>query len=131
MRKLMLAMTVAALPAAALAAEVDGVWKSEANEDGAYIEITMAPCAADASLTCGTISKAVTKDGDDPTYANLGKPIVENMKAEGGGNYSDGTIWDPESDKTYKSNMTLKGDTLNVEGCVLFICEGQDWTRVQ
>ncbi|MEZ5865135.1 MAG: DUF2147 domain-containing protein [Geminicoccaceae bacterium] len=107
MRKLLLATAVAALPAAALAADVDGVWKSEANDDGAY-RITMAPCAADAALTCGTISKAVTKDGDDPTYANLGKPIVENMKAEGDGNYSDGTIWDPESDKTYKSKMTSR-----------------------
>lgn len=131
MRKLMLAAAVAALPAVALAADVDGVWKSEANDDGAYIEITMAPCASDASLTCGTISKAVTKDGDDPTYVNLGKPIVENMKPDGAGNFSDGTIWDPESDKTYNSKMTLEGNTLNVEGCVLFICSGQDWTRVQ
>lgn len=131
MRKLLIAAAVAALPAVALADGVDGVWKSEANDDGAYIEITMAPCAADASLTCGTISKAVTKDGDDPTYVNLGKPIVESMKSDGAGNYSDGTIWDPESDKTYKSKMTLKGDTLDVEGCVLFICSGQDWTRVQ
>ncbi len=131
MRKLLIAAAVAALPAMALSAEADGVWRSEANDDGAYIEITMAPCAADASLTCGTISKAVTKDGDDPTYVNLGKPIVENMKSDGAGNFSDGTIWDPESDKTYNSKMTLDGDTLNVEGCVLFICSGQNWTRVQ
>lgn len=131
MRKLMIATALAALPLVAAAAGADGVWRTASNDDGAWLEVTIAPCAADASLTCGTITKAVTKAGEDPGYVNLGKPIVENMKSDGAGNYTDGTIWDPESDKTYNSKMTLKGDTLDVEGCILFLCSGQDWTRVE
>ena len=41
----------------------------------------------------------------------------------------DGEIWDPSEDKRYSSNMELKGDLLVVEGCILFLCRGQDWTR--
>jgi len=91
----------------------------------------MAPCAADASLTCGTITRAFNAKGEDPAYANLGKPIVENMKDDGSGGFSGGTIWDPEHDKTYDSKMSLEGDTLDVEGCVTIFCSGQDWTRVK
>ena len=57
--------------------------------------------------------------------------MVKNMASDGGGKFSGGTIWDPEHDKTYDSHMTLKGDVLDVEGCVSIICSGQDWTRVK
>lgn len=121
------------VPPSGVAGRVDGrgVWKTAANDDDAHLEIILAPYVADIALTRGTITKAVTKAGEDPGYVNLGKPIVENMKSDGAGNYTDGTIWDPESDKTYNSKMTLKGDTLDVEGCILFLCSGQDWTRVE
>jgi uncharacterized protein (DUF2147 family) len=60
---------------------------------------------------------------------NLGKPIVSHMHSKDGITFSGGTIWDPEHDKTYKSKMTLKGDDLDVEGCVSIVCSGQDWKR--
>ena len=55
----------------------------------------------------------------------------QDMVAETPTTWSDGTIWAPDDDKTYRSNMELQGDVLQVEGCVLIICRGQDWTRVE
>ena len=89
----------------------------------------MGPCDADAEKTCGTITQAFTKDGPDSDYPNLGKPIVWDMHSKDGIKFSGGKIWDPEHDKTYKSKMTLKGDDLDVEGCVSIVCSGQDWKR--
>ena len=44
----------------------NGIWSSEKDDKGAYIEVTIAPCESDASLTCGVISKAFIKSGEDP-----------------------------------------------------------------
>ena len=112
-------------------AGVEGVWKTEANEQGGYLEVTVAPCASDDSKICGKISKAYNKDGEDSSYPNLGKPIIENMSMDDETSFSGGTIWDPEKDKTYKSKMTLQGDELDVDGCVAIICDGQAWQRVK
>ncbi len=61
----------------------------------------------------------------------MGKLIVKDMKSDDGASYSGGTVWDPEDNKTYSSKMTLKGNDLDVEGCVAIFCKGQDWTRVK
>ena len=130
MRKFAITVSILALPAAAAAGSADGVWATEKNKQGGYLEVTIAPCTSDSGLTCGTISRAFNKDGEDSGYANLGKPIIQGMKHDGGDSYSGGTIWDPEDNKTYPSKMTVKGDDLDVEGCVTIFCQGQDWKRV-
>lgn len=112
-------------------ADVSGVWRTESNDDGAYLEVTVDACASDASKICGTITRAMTTGGEDAEYENLGKLIIMDMRDDGNGKYSHGKIWDPEHDKTFKSNMTLKGEELDVDGCISFICEGQHWQRVQ
>jgi uncharacterized protein (DUF2147 family) len=53
------------------------------------------------------------------------------MNSNDGTSYSGGTLWDPLDNKTYKSKLQLKGDVLDVEGCVSFVCSGQDWSRVK
>ncbi|WP_240653350.1 DUF2147 domain-containing protein [Sphingomonas crocodyli] len=41
-----------------------------------------------------------------------------------------GSIYDPRSGRTYKSKASLLPDnTLQVEGCIAFFCQGQVWTR--
>jgi uncharacterized protein (DUF2147 family) len=55
--------------------------------------------------------------------------MVYDMVADGENKWDDGEIWDPSEDKRYSSNMELMGDLLVVEGCILFLCRGQDWTR--
>jgi uncharacterized protein (DUF2147 family) len=127
----MISVVFAATPAMAFAGGADGVWATEKNNKGGYLEITIAPCASDASLTCGTISKAFNAKGEDPAYPNLGKSIIEGMKHDGNESYSGGTVWDPEDDQTYSSKMTVKGDDLDVEGCISIFCQGQDWKRVK
>lgn len=119
-----------AAPAGADPTGAHGAWKTEKNDQGGYLEVTIAPCASDATLTCGTISNAFNSSGADPSYENLGRQIVEGMKYDGNGAYSGGTIWDPEDGKTYKSKMTLEGEKLDVDGCISFLCEGQHWKRV-
>ena len=132
MQKILLAATLALLWTASLAADgVDGVWRTETSDSGGYLEVTIGPCESDASKKCGIISRAFSKEGEDPDYENLGKPIVKDMKPHGEDSYAGGTVWDPEKDKTYKSKMHLKGDELDVEGCISFICIGEDWSRVK
>ena len=131
MRSLILAAAIVAAPTIALAGGADGVWNTEANDKGAYIQVTIGPCASEAAKTCGVITSAFTKQGADPKYANIGKLIVKDMTSTDGTSYSGGTIWDPEHNKTYSSKMTVKGDVLDVEGCISIICSGEHWTQVK
>jgi len=131
MRSLIVGMAIVTASTAALAGGADGVWRTEADDQGAYLEVTIAPCESDSSKTCGKISNAFTKQGADPKYANLGKLMVKDMESADGKNYSGGTIWDPVHDKIFKSKMHLRGDDLDVKGCVSIICSGQDWKRVK
>ena len=109
----------------AAADDVYGTWQSQPGETGGYILVSIAECGA---KICGTITEVVNNDNDSIE----GRQIIANMTAEGAGKYSGGTIWAPDTDKTYKSKMTLAGDSLEVKGCVLggAVCRGQTWTRV-
>jgi len=129
--KLFLGMTLAAASSVAIANGADGVWSTEVSKDGGYLEVTIGPCDSDSTKTCGKISSAFNKQGVDAGYKNLGKLMVKDMVSQDGKNYSGGMIWDPEHNKTYKSKMHLKGNDLDVEGCVSFFCSGQDWKRVK
>ncbi len=131
MHRLFLGVMLAAASSLAIASGADGVWTTEVDKDGGYLEVTLGPCDSDSSKTCGKISKAFNKQGVDPNYVNLGKLMVKDMGSQDGANYSDGTIWDPENNKTYKSKMHLKGDALDVKGCVSIFCSGQDWKRLK
>lgn len=131
MRRLILVAAIALASIQVMADGANGVWKTEVDDKGGYLEVTLGPCEPDSTKTCGKISNAFTKQGADPKYENMGKLMVKDMKSDDGVSYSGGTIWDPEDNKTYKSKMHIKGDVLDVEGCVSFICSGQDWTRVK
>jgi uncharacterized protein (DUF2147 family) len=130
MIRLISACVLLAVSCQAVAGGADGIWRTQSNAAGGYLQVTIAPCASNPELTCGTITKAVGKNGEDPNYKNLGREMISNMKPEGQNNYVGGSIWDPEKDKTFKSKMSLDGDDLDVEGCVSFVCTGQHWKRV-
>lgn len=119
------------VPCMAWGEEVDGQWKTETADDGGYLEVTIGPCATDATQTCGIIGRAFTQAGEDPNYVNLGKLMIQGMKPDGPAAYSGGTIWDPQHDKTYKSKMALVDGELKVDGCISFFCRGEHWTRVE
>lgn len=119
-----LALVLLATPV--LADPVEGVWKTEVD-DGAYAHVTFAPCGA---AYCGVISRTFNSGGEYDS-ANKGKPIVWDMQSEGMGKYRNGKIWQPSTDKVYRSKMELAGDVLKVAGCVGPICKKQVWTRVR
>lgn len=119
------AAALAVLGTAASADDVLGTWKSAPGETGGFIHVNMTQCG---SKICGTIAKVVGNDNQ----SIVGRQIIANMSPNGGGAYSGGTIWAPDQDKTYKSKMTLSGNSLEVKGCVLggAVCRGQTWTRI-
>lgn len=126
MKKILLASVFAALSTgAALADPVEGVWKTQVD-DGSYAHITMAPCGA---KLCGVISRTFDSGGETQSE-NIGKNLVWDMVARGGGSYKDGQIWQPSTDKIYSSKMSLKGNVLKVSGCWGIICKKQTWNRV-
>ena len=44
----------------------------------------------------------------------------------------DGEIYNPENGKTYSGHIILlNADLLRIEGCVLFFCGGENWTRAR
>ncbi|MEL7277431.1 MAG: DUF2147 domain-containing protein [Pseudomonadota bacterium] len=117
-------------PAIAHAADVEGTWATETNEDGNYLEVTVHPCPSDGAKMCGTIDRAMGPSGPQPGYEHEGRQMISDMEPNGANRYANGKIWAPDTDKTYSSNMQLNGNVLTVKGCVLFICRGQDWSRV-
>ena len=111
----------------AMADPVTGTWKTQPGDDGAYGLVRVSTCGAEI---CGTLGKGYDKSGKEIASPNIGKRMIWAMKPQGGGKYAGGKIWAPDRDKTYNSKMTLSGNKLKVEGCVLGICRGQTWTRV-
>ena len=132
MKKMMMATALVVLGAGvALADPVEGVWKTAPGDTGGHLLVSIAACG---SALCGTIVDGVAADGSiSADYEHRGKKMLWDMNADGDGYYSGGKIWAPDSDKTYKSKMSLSGSTLNVKGCVAggLICRGQDWKRVK
>jgi len=117
---------------------VSGVFKTNPSEEtGGYLHIEFGPCKDNKELSCGIIKTAVRKDGSkNKEYEHLGKLMVWDMKSGTEGRYKGGKIWDPSennedgSKKIYNSKMELKDSVLEVQGCILFFCKGQDWKRV-
>ena len=113
-------------------AEISGLFKSEPNEEGKYITVMFNACNDGSGLFCGTIAGAFDENDEaNEDYEHLGRQIVWKMQSKGSGVFEGGMIWAPDTDKSYNSQMKLAGDRLTVEGCFLFICRAQEWTRVQ
>ena len=127
---------------AALAAEPVGLWLTE----GGKSRVEIAPCG---DKLCGTIvwlKEPLDDAGKEKVDANnpdealrsrklLGLPLLNGfVRASEDGVWENGTIYNPEDGKTYRSKMTLKdADTLKVRGYVGIPLFGktQIWTRVK
>lgn len=129
MKKLALAAAVMLGAGAAWADPVEGTWKTKPDDNGNFGHVQIKACGP---AFCGTLVKAFDGSGKQIESPNVGKKIVWDMVAYPDGVYDDGKVWSPDRDKTYNSDMTLKGDKLAVRGCVLGICrDGGTWTRVK
>ena len=127
MKRLIAAMMVW-LPLAAHAGDPTGMWQTAPNDDGKYLQVQIYNCANNAAHICGVIAQGFA----GATQANNGKPIVWGMQTNGEDRWNRGNVWAPDTDKTYRANLTLSGNTLVVQGCVAGIfCRSSTWTRVQ
>ncbi len=130
MRRFALAcVAMLGLAGAAEAADpVLGTWKTQADDNGKFGLVALSPCG---ERICGTITRAYGPSGEPIASPTVGRRMIWDMVPAGGGAYVDGKIWAPDRDKTYNSRMTLEGDLLRVEGCVLGFCRGQTWARLR
>lgn len=130
MKKILTAVVLSLAAGAVHADPVEGIWQTERNDDGNLAHVQIAPCGP---RLCGTLIRSYGPDNKPIRSASTGKNLVWDMVPAGGGSYRDGQIWDPGSDKTYRSKMELSGDRLKVSGCVAggLLCRGQTWVRVQ
>lgn len=129
-------LTFAATPSLA-ADPVEGEWLTQ----GGSGKVRIAPCSAQAERMCGVISwlrdpadaKATDRNNPNPALKGrplLGMPMIRDFKAAAVGRWTDGTIYDPKSGKSYDSKIRINPNgTLKVEGCILFVCQAQTWTR--
>lgn len=128
--KLVLSAAILLFAAGAVFADpVEGIWQTKKDDNGNFGFVEVKPCGA---AFCGILIKSFNSAGDPTDSPNIGKRIIWDMVAYPDGHYDDGQIWSPDRNKTYNSDMTLKGNTLSVRGCVLGICrDGGSWSRVK
>ena len=131
MKTVLSSMALMLWAGAALAADpVEGIWKTKPDDNGNFGYVEIKPCGP---AFCGTLIQSFDGTGAVLDSENVGKQIVWDMIAAGGGSYEDGQVWSPDRDKTYNATMQLGGNALAVSGCVLggLICRASDWTRVK
>lgn len=124
---LWIAAALAALAAPAAADPVLGMYKTQPGDDGHYGHVQLVACGDNI---CGVIRKAFDSSNKEITTENIGKRMIWDMQALGGGKYGKGKIWAPDRNKTYNSKMELNNRTLKVSGCVAVVCRAQTWTKI-
>jgi uncharacterized protein (DUF2147 family) len=137
MRLAIIATVLALAAGPALAADpVEGDWMVGTTR------VRIAPCPATAERLCGVIvavkpaAGRPSTDVHNPDPKLRARPILGLSTLTGfsgsGGDWSGGRAYDPKSGKSYRSTLKLNPDgSLNVSGCVFFICESRRWTRVR
>ena len=111
-----------------------GVYKTNPSKTtGGWAYVKFGACKKNKDLTCGTLIKAFSKDGKViKNYDHKGKYVVWNMKKSGNKNFTDGKIKDYSDGKVYNSKMEIiSKNTIGVSGCVLFICQAQEWSKLK
>ena len=59
----------------------------------------------------------------------VGNTVIRNLKADGGGKYSGGTITDPAKGKDYRMTASLSGSTLKLKGYIGPFSRSQEWKK--
>ena len=111
-----------------------GIYKTMPSKTtGGWAYVKFGACKGNQNLTCGTLMKAFSKDGKAiKNYEHKGKYVVWDMKKEGDKKFSGGKIKDYSDGKIYNSKMEiLSKSKIRVSGCVLFICQAQEWSSVK
>ena len=135
MRKILAAVIVFFIVSVNVFAEpFSGVYKTMPSKTtGGWAHVKFGACKENKNFTCGTLIKAFSKDGKViKNYEHKGKYVVWDMKKDGDNNFSGGKIKDYSDGKVYNSKMEiLTKKKIGVSGCVLFICQAQEWSKVK
>ncbi len=103
----------------------DGIIEIEAAGDGTYT----------GRIIGGDSPNRTDSHNPDPakrTALLLGQVILKQLRYEGSGQWADGTIYDPDSGRTYHCSVhSPQADTLSVRGFigVSLLGRSQVWTR--
>jgi len=130
----------AAIVAAGLAgvgealADPRGIWETE----GGKSHVRLADCENKPKRLCGTIvwmknPRKDVKNGNERLRDRelVGTRVVWDLEHQGGKEWDDGEIYNPSDGDTYDSELIeIDADTLEVSGCVWFICKEQTWKRI-
>jgi uncharacterized protein (DUF2147 family) len=140
------AISLTAVPTKAQSLTPNGTWLNE-DKDG-IVEISDCGTQAGSEPTntlCGKVvwlknpidpktgQPQVDKNNVDP--AQRGRPImgmqpITQMKPSGTAGRWDGRVYDLDSGKTYDGSLIVKSATqMRVQGCLLLICQGEEWVR--
>ena len=126
--RLSIAMILSLIAPVAFADPIVGVWKTDPTEMGTAGLVEVSACGAGF---CAVIKGAADGSGDPAQAHLLGKQVFWGMLPVGDGRYEGGRLWSPKRDKEFNARLTLTGQTLVVEGCVMTICQvGGRWQRV-
>lgn len=108
----------------ASAGDPGGLWQSEKDADGDWIDLSIERCG---SALCGRIANV---HGGNPKFVGL--TIIQGMTADDENSWSDGKIFAVDEDTWYDSKMELVGpDQLKISGCLAFglLCKSQTLRR--
>lgn len=120
-------------------ASMVGVWLTR----GSRSQVEIAPCG---DALCGSIvwlppeadgspSRARDVHNRDPELRErrlLGLQIMSGFRPTGANEWGEGEIYNPDDGRIYEPSLTLREDgKLELEACILFICQSEVWRRVE
>jgi len=138
LRVSIIALTLASITSLAQEKNIEGRWLSGDGEG--WIEIRLAAdgligvAAGSTTVTAGAPPRLDSKN-PDPALRNRpieGMTIMRGFEYQGDGRWTGGTIYDPNSGKTYRATVTLVDrDTLKLRGYIGISLFGRSdtWTR--
>jgi uncharacterized protein (DUF2147 family) len=75
----------------------------------------------------------VDKNNADPAKRGvpmMGLKVFSDMAPSRAPDRWDGRVYNLDDGKTYDGSLIMQSDTaLRIQGCLLFICQGENWTR--
>ncbi len=115
-----------------------GIWRMASGK----VTVKLAPCG---NAFCGTVvglKRPLDKHGrpkrdkENPNPSLRERPVIGLMimanMVPTGDNRWDGTIYNPDDGKSYRSNLKLQNTNLmKVEGCVSVFCKTMKFIRVK
>ena len=134
------ALIVGGFAGSALAADPYGIWLNEPKD----AHVKLYSCNKDE--LCGEIvwfKRPNGKDGkprrdvknEDKSLRKrplLGIRMLWGMEDQGDGEWEDGEIYNARDGETYDGKVeVIDANTIEVSGCVWFVCKTETWTRVE